>query len=57
MKEVTPGRGPRRPPLFNFDGKEVVAAVEKEQVEDLDPVLQEVVAKIKLRSWILCCRG
>ncbi len=39
MKEVTPGRGPRRPPLFNFDGKEVVAAVDEVQVKELDPVL------------------
>ncbi len=42
MKEATPGRGPRRPPLFNFDGKEVVAAVDKKQVEELDPVLQKL---------------
>jgi hypothetical protein len=32
MKEATPERGPRRPPPFNFDGQEIAAAVEEEEV-------------------------
>jgi hypothetical protein len=44
VKDVTPRRGPRRPPLFNFDGKKLAAAVEKEEVDEPDPVLQEIAA-------------
>jgi hypothetical protein len=42
MKETTPGRGQQRPPLFNFDGEEVVAAVDEVLVKELDPVLQKL---------------